>query len=124
VNIGGSLATFFVIGHVGIAIATSLAGWTNALLLGSTLVKRGHFRFDAALKRRAPLILLASVMMGVALYSVNRGLAPYFEAGHSGAVHAGALAALVAAGALVYAAAAQITGAMRYSMLRRAFSRA
>jgi hypothetical protein len=49
-------------------------------------------------------------------------VAPYFEPGHSGTVQAIALLVLVGAGAVVYAAAAQITGAMRYSMLRRAFS--
>ncbi|MFZ1110533.1 MAG: murein biosynthesis integral membrane protein MurJ [Rhodomicrobium sp.] len=123
VNIGGSLALFSVIGHVGIAVATSLSGWTNALLLASTLRRRGHFQFDAALKKRAPLILLASVAMGVALYFANRGLAPYFDGGKNGPIQAGALAALLAAGVFAYAAAAQVTGAMRYSMLRRAFSR-
>ncbi len=122
VNIGASLALFFVIGHVGIAIATSLSGWTNAILLSTTLIRRGHFRFDPALRRRAPLILLASVLMGAALYFLNRGAAPYFEPGRSGTENAIALAVLVFAGAIVYAGAAQITGALRYSNLRRAFS--
>ena len=122
VNIGGSLALFFVIGHVGIAIATTLSGWTNAILLSTTLMRRGHFQIDAALRRRASLILLASVLMGAALYYVNRGVAPYFEPCHSGTVQAIALLVLVGAGAFVYAAAAQITGAMRYSMIRRALS--
>ena len=62
------------------------------------------------------------MLLGAALYTVNRGVAPYFEPGHSATVQAIALLALVGAGAVVYAAAAQITGAMRYSMLRRAFS--
>jgi putative peptidoglycan lipid II flippase len=122
VNIGGSLAMFFVIGHVGIAIATSLSGWTNALLLAATLIRRGHFRFDAALRRRAPLIVVASVSMGVALYICGRELDGFFEPGQSSLVQAVALVALVSCGAFVYALAAQITGAMRYSMLRRAFS--
>jgi putative peptidoglycan lipid II flippase len=122
VNIGGSLLLFSVMGHTGIAIATSLSGWTNALLLSFTLIRRGHFRFDAALRRRAPLVVFASALMGAALYGANLALAPYFEAGQGALIHAGALAALVGAGAVVYAAAAQITGAMRYSMLRRAFS--
>jgi hypothetical protein len=60
--------------------------------------------------------------MGVALYGANLGLARFFEDGKGGLMHAAALAALVSAGALAYAAAAQITGAMRLSMLRRAFS--
>ncbi|HZV22076.1 MAG TPA: murein biosynthesis integral membrane protein MurJ, partial [Hyphomicrobiales bacterium] len=122
VNIGGSLAMFFALGHVGIAIATSLSGWTNASLLAFTLMRRGHFRFDAAFRRRAPFIVVASLLMGAALYAANLTLAPYFEPDKSSAIHAAALAALVAVGGFVYAAAAQITGAMRYSMLRRAFS--
>jgi putative peptidoglycan lipid II flippase len=91
-------------------------------LLATTLMRRGHFRFDAALRRRAPLLLLASVLMGAALYGVNLGLSRYFEDGRGALVHGAALAALVGAGILAYAAAAQITGAMRLSMLRRAFS--
>jgi putative peptidoglycan lipid II flippase len=120
VNIGGSLALFFVMGHVGIAIATSLSGWTNALLLAGTLMWRGHFRLDAALMRRAPLILLASAAMGAALHFANRALEGYFMPGQSGLVHAGALFILVGCGALVYAIGVQVTGAMRLSMLRRA----
>jgi putative peptidoglycan lipid II flippase len=122
VNIAGSLILFPALGHVGIAIATTLSGWTNAILLSTTLMRRGHFRSDAALRRRAPLLLLASVLMGAALYGANLGLARFFEAGQSGLTHAAALAALVMAGVLAYAAAAQITGAMRLSTLRRAFS--
>jgi putative peptidoglycan lipid II flippase len=122
VNVCGSLALFFEIGHVGIAIATSLSGWTNALLLAATLIRRGHFRFDAAIRRRAPLIVLASILMGAALYGANLVLAPYFQEGNGALIQTAALAALVGTGALVYAAAAQITGAMRYSMIRRAFS--
>ncbi len=122
VNIAGSLIMFPMFGHVGIAIATSLSGWTNAILLSTTLIRRGHFRFDASLRRRAPLLVLASILMGAARYGANLGLASFFEDGKGGLMHAAALAALVGAGAVAYAAAAQITGAMRLSMLRRAFA--
>ncbi len=122
VNIAGSLLLFPTFGHIGIAIATSLSGWTNAILLSLTLMRRGHFRFDAALRRRAPLLLLASVLMGAALHGANLGLVSYFEAGKSTLVHGVALAVLIGAGVLAYAAAAQITGAVRLSMLRRALS--
>ena len=123
VNIASSLVLFPILGHVGIAIATSLSGWTNALLLSFTLMRRGHFRFDAALARRAPLLVLASAMMGAALYAANLGLARFFEDGRSGVVHAAALGALVGAGIIAYALATLLTGAMRLSMLRRAMSR-
>ena len=124
VNIAGSLLLFPVFGFVGNAIATSLSGWTNAILLSTTLMRRGHFRFDASLAKRLPLLVLASALMGGALYGANLGLARYFEHGYSTAIHVAALGALVSAGIVAFAVAAQITGAMRLSMLRRAFSRA
>jgi hypothetical protein len=67
--------------------------------------------------------VLASAMMGVALYAANLGLARFFEDGRSGVVHAAALGALVGAGIIAYALATLLTGAMRLSMLRRAVSR-
>jgi putative peptidoglycan lipid II flippase len=124
VNIGGSLLLFPTLGHTGIAIATSLSGWTNAILLVTTLVRRGQFQFDAALRRRAPLLALASLLMGAALYGASLGLARFFEEGQGSGVHAAGLALLVGAGIAAYALAAQITGAARLSTLRRAFSNA
>ena len=55
-----------------------------------------------------------------------RGINParFFEAGTGAVTHVAALGALVAAGVIAYALAAQITGAMRLSTLRRGFSRA
>ena len=120
VNIGGSLLLFPWLGHIGIAIATSLSGWTNAILLSTTLIRRGHFQFDASLKKRAPFILLASLLMGATLYFVNIAVARFFEEGAGSLVHLLALTGLVGSGAIVYAAAAQITGAMRLSNFRRA----
>ena len=123
VNIAGSLILFPMLGHVGIAIATSLSGWTNALQLAFTLMRRGHFRIDASLARRAPLLVLASALMGAALYAADLGLARFFEDGTSAVMHVAALGALVTAGIVAYAAATLMTGAMRLSMLRRAASR-
>ncbi len=122
VNIGGSLALFFVIGHVGIAIATSLSGWTNATLLAATLMRRGHFRFDAQIRRRAPLILFASLVMGAVLYAAAGPLARYFAPDRGGIEQLAALAGLVALGGAAYVVAAEVTGAMRFSTIRRALS--
>ena len=68
VNVAVSLALFPWLAHVGIAIATSLSGWVNMVLLAVALHRRGHFRIDALLVRRVPLLALASVLMGVCLY--------------------------------------------------------
>ena len=111
VNIVGSLSLFFVLGHVGIAIATSLAAWTNAILLGATLLRRGHFEPDAALKRRGTLIALASVVMGLALWGAALPLEPYFPPSNALIVRVTALGLLVAAGALVDSGDRSGTGA-------------
>jgi putative peptidoglycan lipid II flippase len=67
VNIVASLALFPFIGHVGIAAATSLAAWVNAVMLVIELIRRGHFKADALLLRRLTLLAIASLMMGAAL---------------------------------------------------------
>ena len=48
VNVAVSLALFPFLAHVGIAIATSLAGWVNTVLLAVTLHRRGQFTVDSA----------------------------------------------------------------------------
>ena len=52
-----ALNAFFVFGtalaQVGIALASSLSGWLNALLLAVVLMRRGHWLPDQRLKSRA-----------------------------------------------------------------------
>jgi putative peptidoglycan lipid II flippase len=123
VNIAGSLILFFIIGHVGIAIATSLAAWTNALLLGTTLLRRKNFEPDANLRRRAALIALASVVMGAALWAATFPLSGLFAPAQSFLVQCLGLGLLVAGGGIVYLAAIELTGAFSYKSLWRAVAR-
>jgi len=121
VNIAGSLALFYLIGFVGIAIATTLSAWVNAGLLGFRLRQLGHFKADARLKKRLPLLLLASALMGGALYGGSLLAAPYLTGLLP--VKAAALAVLVAGGGLVFAGFCQITGAMTWGEFRRGLTR-
>ncbi len=123
VNIAGSLALFPFLGHTGIALATSAAAWSYALLLGGTLLRYGHFAADAGLRRRGPLIALASAVMGVALWLVSRELTGYFVPGNGLLMRMAALAALVGAGGIVYLAVAQLTGAVNSKALWRVLAR-
>ncbi len=123
VNIVGSASLFLVLGHVGIAIATSLAAWTNALLLGATLLKRGNLVPDATLRRRGGLILLASVIMGGAIWVAAIPLGGLLRPGNGLIVQVAALGVLVAGGGLVYLAATQLTGAVSYKALLRSVAR-
>ena len=123
VNITGSVILFFIIGHVGIAIATSLAAWTNALLLGTALLRRHHLVPDANLRRRTTMTVLASAIMGAALWAASIPLDVLFAPAHGFLVQCMALGALVAGGGIVYLATTQLTGAFSYKSLWRAVAR-
>jgi putative peptidoglycan lipid II flippase len=64
--------------HVGIASATSIAGWVNALSLMVLLHRRGHFTLDARSRRILPRIIAASGGMGVLLWLMNEGAASLY----------------------------------------------
>jgi len=123
VNIIGSLALFFVIGHVGIAVATSLAGWTNAGLLARTLARRGDFTADGGLRSRLGPICLSSAIMGLVLWWLGVGLEPWFAPNNGLLIQSGALALLVGAGLLIFALAAQLTGAVHLQTILRSLAR-
>lgn len=121
VNVGLSLALFAALEHVGIAVATSVAGWVNALGLGYVLLRRGDFVADPGLRRRLPLILLASLLMGAALYVAGR-VGDRWLGDPSILVRAVALAAIVLGGVLVFGLFVHLTGAVdiRKYLRRRA----
>lgn len=111
VNVALSLALFPVFAHVGIALATTIAGWVNTALLGIVLMKRGHFVPDLAVLRRTLLILGASVLMGVVIHYGAEALAAYLTAPML-AVRFLALAVLVGLGMVAFAVLVQLTGAV------------
>jgi len=55
----------------GLALATTLAGWLNALMLAGTLVQRGQYRIDPPLRYRLPRILGAVVIMALSVWTLN-----------------------------------------------------
>jgi putative peptidoglycan lipid II flippase len=111
VNVVGALALAPFLDHVGIALATTLAGWVNSGLLAVTLWRRGHFRLDAGSLKRLPLLALASVLMGGGIYAGAQLLAPWLG-GASVLGRFGALALLVLAGLVLFAAFVHLTGAV------------
>jgi len=64
--------------HVGIASATSIAGWVNALSLMVLLHRRGHFTLDERSRRIVPRIIAASIGMGVLLWLMDELAAPLY----------------------------------------------
>ncbi len=125
VNVVGSLTLFFLFAradyppHVGIALATSLAGWINAAMLWGTLRRRGDFRADARLSRNLPRIALASLAMGLVLVVLGSYFEPLFAPSMGLAMQALALTLLVAAGFASFTLVVAATGVLSLGQLAR-----
>jgi len=111
VNISGSLALFPALGHVGIAIATSASGWVNAVLLGATLARRGHYTVPGPLLSRLLRMALASGLMGLGLYFAAPPLWPLLAPENPLLLRIALLGALMALAATLYFALAHLSGA-------------
>lgn len=120
VNVAAGVAMFWGIrqlfpdfAHVGLAAATSLAGWINAVLLMRALRKDGGLDPDARLKDRMPRVALAVIGMGIVV-----GLAEVFASDLTALFFNVKLLALIVVtgvGAAVYGVLAIVTGALRPS---------
>ena len=123
VNIALSLLLFPTMGVVGIALATTIAGWVNALCLYAVLQWKGHWTFDRGFVQRAPLIVVSCVVMSAALVALYWAFERWTleEAGLP--FHITALVLLVSGGGLAYLAASIVTGAADRAALRRALKR-
>ncbi|MEO8758672.1 MAG: murein biosynthesis integral membrane protein MurJ [Devosia sp.] len=124
INIAISLALFPSMKHVGIAVATSVAAWANAVLLGIWLGRRGHFRLNADDWRRHALIIASSIGMAIILWALAIPLAPYLAANAPLVVQVVALGALIALGLALYFAAVHFTRAQPLDLLLRRLRRA
>ena len=116
VNIVLSLTLFFLIGFLGIALATTISSWVNSGLLAWRLRRDGHLALDEGAKRRLPRALLASAVMGLAVWGASIALEPWLTGPE--VVRFPALAALVAAGLAIYALLALATRAVELADLR------
>jgi putative peptidoglycan lipid II flippase len=108
--------------HVGNAMATTLAGWINALALAWLLARKGHFYLDAQLRRRIPRILGASAVMAIILAAASQLLDTPLHKG-STILQVSALAALVAIGLGAYAVLAMVFGVGSVAELKAVFRR-
>lgn len=72
------LGLFLPFAHVGIAAATSIAGWVNALSLMVVLHRRGHFKLDPRSRRVVPRVVVAALGMGVVLWAMEEACRPLF----------------------------------------------
>jgi putative peptidoglycan lipid II flippase len=111
VNIALNLLLMGPLDHVGLALATAVAAWLNAGLLARGLTRRGHWQADARLRKRAPRVVLAALVMAAGLWAAMAALADYAGGGTLPAILT--LAALVVGGAAMFGVAALVLGAVR-----------
>lgn len=116
VNVAVALSLMPFLAHVGIALATAISAWLNALSLGVLLIRRDAFAVDRRLARRAVGMVLASAGMALALWFAAGLLAPWLAG--SGPLAFAALGALVVAGFVTYGGLALLFGALYPSDFR------
>ncbi len=98
VNIVFSIILFDSLGHIGIAIATSIAAWVNVALLLFGL--RNFWKPDARLKSRMPKIFIASIVMGSLLWILHQTIKEMFN--HDFWLRLGGVSMLVIFGITIY----------------------
>jgi putative peptidoglycan lipid II flippase len=123
INIVASLLLSRWYGHVGIAMATSIAAWANAIFLAVALTRRGHYKLDDRLRARLPRILISGVLMGLLLLLGLWPLQENFTATASFFSAAWGLVVLVIGGIAGYFALAHFSGAMTLVEMRAATKR-
>jgi putative peptidoglycan lipid II flippase len=101
VNLCLTLVLMQFLAHVGIALATTAAGWLNALMLLALLIRRHHFTFDRRTRRNLPRIAAAALGIGAVVAGLRVALDPMF-AGPT-MLQVVALAVLIGAGLVSFA---------------------
>jgi putative peptidoglycan lipid II flippase len=123
VNVAASIILSFWLGHVGIALATSLAAWVNAGLLGYTLHRQDLFKLDERCRKRLPLIVASAIVMGGLLLGGTWLLRANYTEGAGFLAAAWGLLLLVTGGALSYFVVAHVSGAMRLGEIKTMLKR-
>ncbi|WP_017932324.1 murein biosynthesis integral membrane protein MurJ [Robiginitomaculum antarcticum] len=104
VNMVFGAALFFTIGFYGLALATTIAAWVNVALLYRSLHKSKHYVPDAQLLKRLPRLILASAVMGAAIWVLAQRAEPILTERFS--IDIFILLAVSTAGIIIYAIAA------------------
>ena len=122
INIALSLALFPSLGHVAIALATSISAWVNVVLLAGTQWRRGDFRPDGATVKRVILLIVSAALMGGFLMIARVPLVELLQSG-TFILKLASLTGLIGCATLFYFAIVFLTGAMDRSLFKRLLRR-
>ncbi len=112
VNVTGALLLLGPMQHIGMALALSIATWTNAILLYITLRKQDQDLLDDKLKRRLPRLILSAFVMGGVTYLLAALTQTWFTDGAL-LLKISGLACIIGISSLVYFVLLHVTGAFR-----------
>ncbi len=119
VDIGLSLVLYKPLQHVGIALATAIAAWVNAALLGEILWRKKMLVTDERLRRFVPKVVVASLFMMPALFWLRAISEPLLLGNMFDKV--AALVLVVLGGAIAFAVCMFLMGALNFRKLRLQF---
>ena len=121
VNLFFNLTLIHSFAHVGMAMATTIAGWVNVGLMASILHKRGIFVPDATLRQRLSKLTLASAIMAAALMATEGFFAGFYD--QSTLMKVVGLSSVIAIGAGAYGASVLLLKAYDLGEMRRLLRR-
>ena len=107
--------------HLGIAFATAISAWFNAVVLVFILKRRGNFNLDLRNCVKLPRILLASALMGVVLFFSSTFLNDYLMDGIM--IKIITVTILVIGGLIIYCSFAFFFGAIKLEDVRQMIER-
>lgn len=117
-NVVISLTLFPMLGHVAIALATSLSAWLNVVLLVGEQWRRGDFRPHASTLKRLFYIALAAALMAGCLLGTLVLVDPVLREGNF-LVQLFVLGAMIVVAALIYFAIVVATGGIERAQIAR-----
>ncbi|MEX0298817.1 MAG: murein biosynthesis integral membrane protein MurJ, partial [Kordiimonas sp.] len=86
--------------HVGLAIATAIAAWVNAIILYIVLKKRGHITLEKQTIARLIKCIVSTAVMGTAVYYTSAALSHFFQ--QESMLRIAALGGLIICGVVSY----------------------
>jgi putative peptidoglycan lipid II flippase len=119
----GAILLFPTYGHVGVAAAIAMSGWVGALLLGIILLRRRWLRIDGEGRRKLPLIVIATAVMGIVIHFAQQFLTSMWNISGSATARISALVVLVVLGLATYGAILHFTKTLALRDLLASFSR-
>jgi putative peptidoglycan lipid II flippase len=121
VNLFFNLTLIHSFAHVGMAMATTIAGWVNVGLMASILHKRGIFVPDATLRQRLSKLTLASTLMAAALMATEGFFTSFYD--QSALMKVVGLSSVIAIGASTYGVSVLLLKAYDLGEMRRLLRR-